>query len=68
MTVEMTNPALHQALNSGEDLRQQADICRGLADIARTEQNKLFWLRIAGQWVELARSVDCQETQTDVAL
>jgi hypothetical protein len=49
---------MHRKFASGEDLRQQADICRGLAGIALTERNRLFWLRLAGEWAELAMTAD----------
>jgi hypothetical protein len=40
-------------------LRQQGDICRGLASIALTERIRLFWLRLAGEWAEMrSRLID----------
>jgi hypothetical protein len=47
----------------GEDLRLQADSCRQLASIARTERNKLFWLRLADEWAKLAVAADEHEAR-----
>jgi hypothetical protein len=55
MTMYVAGPTMHRKFANGEDLRQQADICRGLAGIARTERNRLFLLRLAGEWAELVR-------------
>jgi hypothetical protein len=66
MATHVAGLTMHQKISSGEDLRQQADICRGLANIARTERNRLFWLRLAGEWVELATTAERQETRRGV--
>jgi hypothetical protein len=50
----MAGLTMHRKFGRGEDLRHQADICRGLASIARTERTRLFWIRLAGEWAELA--------------
>jgi gluconate kinase len=68
MTMQIASSTLPRKFASGEDLRQQADICRGLAGIARTERNRLFWLRLANEWAELALSADRQEPQPRAAL
>jgi hypothetical protein len=68
MTMHMADLTMHRKRASGEDLRQQADICRGLAGIARTERNRLFWLRLANEWTELAVSADRQDTQPRAAV
>jgi hypothetical protein len=68
MTMQIAGSTLPRKFASGEDLRQQADICRGLAGIARTERNKLFWLRLASEWAELAVSADRQETSLRAVL
>jgi hypothetical protein len=48
---------IRRKLVSSADLRKQADICRGLASVALTERNRLFWLRLADEWAELATRV-----------
>jgi gluconate kinase len=66
MTTHVVGPTMHRKFAHGEDLRQQADICRGLAGIARTERNRLFWLRLAGEWAELATTAEHHETRRGV--
>jgi hypothetical protein len=68
MTTPMAGMTIHRTFARGEDLRLQADICRGLASIALTERNRLFWLRLAGEWAELAVSADRQEALPSAAL
>jgi hypothetical protein len=63
MTTHMAGLTMHRKFARGEDLRHQADICRGLASIARTERNRLFWIRLAGEWAELATTADRHETR-----
>jgi hypothetical protein len=54
---------MHRKIANGGDLRQQGDLCRGLASIALTERNRLFWLRLAGEWAELAASAERHAAQ-----
>jgi hypothetical protein len=63
MTTHMAGLTMHRKFLRGEDLCHQADICRGLASIARTERNRLFWIRLAGEWAELATTADRHETR-----
>lgn len=42
----------------GDELRGQAESCRQLARLALTERNRFFWLRLAEEWVELARTAE----------
>jgi hypothetical protein len=51
----------HPSFARGEDLRLQADNCRQLAVLALSQRNRLFWLRLADQWAELAITADQQE-------
>jgi DNA phosphorothioation-dependent restriction protein DptG len=44
----------------GEDLRLQADNCRQLAALALSQRNRVFWLRLAEEWAELALTADRQ--------
>jgi hypothetical protein len=64
MTTHMAGPTMHRKFVRGEDLLQQADICRELAIIARTERNRLFWLRLAGEWVELSITANRYKTRS----
>jgi hypothetical protein len=50
----------------GDELRLQADSCRQLAGLARTERNKLVWLRLAKEWLDLASSADRHKAPSKV--
>jgi hypothetical protein len=58
MTSSVLNATMEQRPAKSDDLRAQAESCRQLAHIALTERNRLFWLRLAGEWVELAKTAD----------
>jgi hypothetical protein len=58
MTTSVLNATMDQRPPGGDDLRVQAESCRQLARIALTERNRLFWLRLAEEWVELAETAD----------
>jgi hypothetical protein len=38
----------------------QAESCRRLACSALTDRNRAFWLRLAGEWLELAERADAR--------
>ena len=57
MTSEL-DEMIDQTPGEGDDLRVQAESCRQLARLALNERNRLFWLRLAEEWVELARTAD----------
>jgi hypothetical protein len=59
MTTHVARMTMH--LTRSEDLRVQAESCRQLALLAQTERNRLFWLRLAEEWAELAVDADRQE-------
>jgi hypothetical protein len=59
MTTHVARMTAH--LTRSEDLRVQAESCRQLALLAQTERNRLFWLRLAEEWAELAVDADRQE-------
>ena len=48
----------HCAARRGDELRGQAEICRQLAASSLMERHKLVWLRLANEWLELARRAD----------
>jgi hypothetical protein len=58
MTTSVLNATMDQRPPEGDDLRVQAESCRQLARIALTERNRLVWLRLAEEWVELAQTAD----------
>jgi hypothetical protein len=58
MTTGVLRSTMDQGPAKGDDLRIQAESCRQLARLALTERNRLFWLRLAEEWVELARTAD----------
>jgi hypothetical protein len=58
MTTTVLSATKDQRPPAGDDLRMQAESCRQLARIALTERNKLVWLRLADEWVELAKTAD----------
>jgi hypothetical protein len=53
-----TNAEILSSFAVGDELRLQADSCRQLAGLARTERNKLVWLRLAKEWLDLASSAE----------
>jgi hypothetical protein len=61
MTTHVARMTMQRDLTRSEDLRVQADSCRQLALLAQTERNRLFWLRLAEEWAELAVDADRQE-------
>jgi hypothetical protein len=38
-----------------QDYLQQAECCRKAADLARDEREKAAWLKLAAQWLGMAR-------------
>jgi hypothetical protein len=52
---------MHRKFARVDDLRLQADTCLQLAGLALTERNRLFWLRLADEWAELAITAERQE-------
>jgi hypothetical protein len=48
----------HLAASRGDELRRQAETCRQLAASSLMERHKLVWLRLADEWLELARRAD----------
>jgi hypothetical protein len=54
----------HQPSTLWACLRIQADTCRQLA---LTERNRLFWLRLADEWAELAITAEPQEALPKVS-
>jgi hypothetical protein len=64
MTTLLAGTSMHRRFTSTEDLRQQGDICRGLASIALSERNRLFWLGLADEWAKLAVTADGQNGMT----
>jgi hypothetical protein len=58
MTTSVLSATMNQRLPEGDDLRVQAESCRQLARIALTERNRLVGLRLADEWVELAKTAD----------
>jgi hypothetical protein len=58
MTTSVLSATMDQGPPEGDDLRVQAESCRQLARIALTERNRLFWLRLVEEWVELAKTAD----------
>jgi hypothetical protein len=53
-----TNAEILSNFAIGDELRVQAESCRQLAGLARTERNRIVWLRFAEEWLELASSAD----------
>ena len=47
-----------EAARRGDELRGQAELCRQLAASSLMERHKLVWLRLANEWLELARRAD----------
>jgi gluconate kinase len=68
MTTSALESTIDQRLAKGDDLHVQAETCRQLARLALTERNRLFWLRLAEEWVELARTADRRSTAAGMAL
>jgi hypothetical protein len=63
-----TSAEILPSFEVGDELRLQADSCRQLAGLARTERNRLVWLRLADEWLDLASSADRHKAPTKVAL
>jgi hypothetical protein len=61
MTTHVARMTMQRDLTRSEDLRVQAESCRQLALLAQTDRNRLFWLRLAEEWAELAVDADRQE-------
>jgi hypothetical protein len=57
---ERTASSSAPAPGKGDDLRMQAESCRRLAYSALTARNRAFWLRLAGEWLELAERADAR--------
>lgn len=57
-SLERTETRSHCATRRGDELRGQAEICRQLAASSLMERHKLVWLRLANEWLELARRAD----------
>jgi anaerobic glycerol-3-phosphate dehydrogenase len=55
---EGTETRSHCAASRGDELRRQAEACRQLATSSLMERHKLVWLRLANEWLELARRAD----------
>jgi anaerobic glycerol-3-phosphate dehydrogenase len=53
-----TEARSHCAVSRGDELRRQAETCRQLATSSLMERHKLVWLRLANEWLELARRAD----------
>jgi hypothetical protein len=58
MTTSVLSATMDPRPPQGDDLHVQAESCRQLARIALTERNRLVWLRLADEWVELAKTAD----------
>ena len=58
---------MQRDLTRSEDLRVQAESCRQLALLAQTERNRLFWLRLAEEWAELAVDADRQDVMKKIS-
>jgi hypothetical protein len=63
-----TNAEILSSFAVGDELRLQADSCRQLASLARTERNRLVWLRLANEWLDLANSAERHKALSKVAL
>jgi hypothetical protein len=57
-SLERTETRSHYAASRGDELRRQAETCRQLAASSLMERHKLVWLRLANEWLELARRAD----------
>jgi gluconate kinase len=68
-SVSMTrNAEILSSFAVGDELRLQAESCRQLAGLARTERNRLVWLRLADEWLDLANSAERHKAPSKVAL
>ena len=67
MTTHVARMTMQRDFTKSEDLRVQADSCRQLALLAQTERNRLFWLRLAGEWAELAVDADRQDVGSKIS-
>jgi hypothetical protein len=67
MTTHVARMTMQRDLTRSEDLRVQAESCRQLALLAQTERNRLFWLRLAEEWAELAVDADRQEVMKKIS-
>jgi hypothetical protein len=50
-------------LGDGDEFRRQAEACRQLAAAALKPKDKDFWMRLAEDWLELARKADALATR-----
>ena len=57
-SLERTEMRSHCTARRGDELRRQAEICRQLAASSLMERHELVWLRLANEWLELARRAD----------
>ena len=57
-SLERTETRSHCTSRGGDELRRQAESCRQLAASSVMERHKLVWLRLANEWLELARRAD----------
>jgi hypothetical protein len=57
-SLERTETRSLCAASGGDELRRQAETCRQLAASSLMERHKLVWLRLANEWLELARRAD----------
>jgi anaerobic glycerol-3-phosphate dehydrogenase len=57
-SLERTETRSHCTERRGDELRRQAESCRQLAASSLMERHKLVWLRLANEWLELARRAD----------
>jgi len=57
-SLERTETRSHCTSRGGDELRRQAESCRQLAASSLMERHKLVWLRLANEWLELARRAD----------
>ena len=57
-SLERTETRSHCEARRGDELRRQAESCRQLAASSLMERHKLVWLRLANEWLELARGAD----------
>jgi hypothetical protein len=55
---ERTASSSAPAPGKGDDLRLQAESCRRLACSALTARNRAFWLRLVGEWLDLAERAE----------
>jgi hypothetical protein len=67
MTTHVARMTMHPTFTRSDDLRVQAESCRQLAELALNDRNRLFWLRLAAEWAELAVDADRQEVRKTIS-